>query len=65
MGLFKKKAKNKKTAIPRNCKLFGILRGIDEQEIWKAREMAGFEHTLKIEPKAEKVELVEFKKLQK
>ena len=65
MGLFKKKAKSKKTAIPRDSKLFGILRGIDEQAILKAREMAGFEQTMKIEPKAQKVELVEFKKLQK
>ena len=65
MGIFKKKAKNKKTAIPRNCKLFEILRGIDEQAILKAREMAGFEQTMKIEPKAQKVKLVEFKKLQK
>ena len=65
MGLFKKKAKSKTTAIPRDSKLFGILRGIDEQAILKAREMAGFEQTMKIEPKAQKVELVEFKKLQK
>lgn len=62
MGIFKKKAKNKKGAIPRNSKLFTILRGIDEEQILKAREMAGFENIRKVIPKATKVELVEFKK---
>lgn len=55
---FKKK---QKTAIPRNSKLFAILRGIDETEVAKARKMQGFDRCIKIDKKATKIELVEIK----
>lgn len=63
MGLFKKKTKSrKKPAVPTNSKLFATLRGIDEQEILKARKMAGFDTIIRVEPKATKVELIDLKK---
>lgn len=64
MGIFKHKAKSK-TAIPRNSKLFSILRGIDEEEIAKARKMQGFDKCIKVEPAAKKIELIDIKGLTK
>ena len=59
MGIFKKKAKKQnKSKIPRDSKLFTILRGIDEQEIAAARKMQGFEQTRRIERGVTKIELV-------
>lgn len=54
--------KKQKTAIPRNSKLFTILRGIDEQEVAKARKMQGFDQSIKIETNATKIELVNIEK---
>lgn len=65
MGLFTKKAKKRKNAIPRNSKLFSILRGIDEQEIAAARKMEGFDQCIKMESGVTKVELVDIKQVTK
>lgn len=60
MGIFKRKAKKNK-GIPRNSKLFGILRGIDETEIQKARKMQGFDQCIKIENDVQSIKLVDIK----
>lgn len=65
MGLFTSKTGKNKTVIPRNSKLFAILRGIDEQEIAKARKMQGFEQSIKVERDVKKIELVDLKNLSK
>ena len=65
MGLFKKKAKRKKQAIPANSKLFTILRGIDEKQVFELRKMQGFETIIEKIPNAQKVELVKLKQNQK
>lgn len=50
--------KKKNARVPRNSKLFTILRGIDEQEIAEARKMQGFEQSRKVESGVTKIELV-------
>ena len=65
MGLFTRKAKKQKGAIPRNSKLFTILRGIDEKEIADARKMQGFDQNIKVEKGVKKIELVDIKQERK
>lgn len=50
--------KKKNAKIPRGSKLFTILRGIDEEEVAKARKMQGFEQSRKFESGVTKIELV-------
>ena len=61
MGFFVKKGKKKGKQIPRDSKLFTILRGIDEQEIAKARKMQGFDQIIKKESGVTKIETVKLK----
>lgn len=50
--------KNKKGTIPKGSQLYGILCGIDEEEVNKIRKQQGFIGVRKIEPDAKKVDLV-------
>lgn len=50
--------KNKKRTIPKGSKLYGILCGIDEEEVNKKRKQQGFIGVRKIELDAKKIDLV-------